>query len=67
MCKVDVSDNNIIELNNMDLYLRNYRETILKYNIENGKISQYVVLKTQKNLSNEFIFYYILNEKYSVL
>lgn len=50
MCKVDVSDNNIIELNNMDLYLRNYRETILKYNIENGKISQYVVLKTQKNI-----------------
>lgn len=68
MSEDNVFDNNndIEIINNTDLELKKYDEKVLRHNMEKGRISPYKVLKTQKNLSNEFIVYYILNEKYAV-
>jgi hypothetical protein len=61
------NNNNDIEIiNNIDLDFKKYNENVLKYNMEKGRISPYKVFKTQQNLSNEFIVYYILNEKYAI-
>lgn len=54
------------EIKNIDLLNNKYDENTLKFNMENGNLSPYMVLKYQINLSNEFIFEYILNEKYAV-
>lgn len=42
-----------------------YDEKILGFNMERGTITPYQVYRTQKNLSNEFIVEYILNENYA--
>ncbi len=55
-----------IEIKNIDLLDNKYDEQTLKYNMEKGNLSPYMVMKHQYNLSNEFIFEYILNEKYAV-
>ena len=55
---------NIIE--NKDLMFRQYDEYVLKFNIINKNITPYMILIHQKNLSNEFLFEYVLNEKYCV-
>lgn len=47
-----------------DLNLNQFDEKTLGLNIERGTITQYQVFRTQKNLSNEFIVEYILNEDY---
>jgi hypothetical protein len=59
-------ENKIKEIKNEDLIFSKYNEQILKYNMEQGKITPNMVLKHQKNLSNEFIFEYIINEKYAI-
>jgi len=41
-----------------------YDEKTLGFNIKRGTLTQYQVYRTQKNLSNEFIVDYILNEDY---
>lgn len=58
--------NNIKIIKNIDLNYNQYDEKTLSYNMDNGTICPYAVLKTQKDLSNEFIVEYILNEKYAV-
>ena len=50
-------------LNNIDLFKNQYVEKILIDNIEN--FSTYDIVRTQKNLSKEFILHYILNTKYN--
>ena len=47
--------------NNIDLFKNQYIEKILIDNIEN--FSTYDIVRTQKNLSKEFIRHYILNIK----
>jgi len=53
--------NNIIS--NIDLFNNLYSEDILKNNINN--LSTYDIVRTQKNLSKEFIIQYILNTDYN--
>jgi hypothetical protein len=53
--------NNIIS--NIDLFNNLYSEDILKNNINN--LSTYDIVRTQKNLSKEFINQYILNTDYN--
>lgn len=55
---------NIEKIENINLLSKYYSEDVLKHNMEHGTITPYMVLKYQKNLSNEFIFDYILNKKY---
>jgi len=62
----ELTQNDIKLIKNDNLYNNQYDEKTLSFNMENGTISPYLVLKTQKNLSNEFIVEYILNEKYAV-
>ena len=74
----EINDNNVINIENADnveikliddndlnSFLQ-YNEKTLGFNIERGTLSPYQVYRTQKNLSNEFIVEYILNEKYGV-
>jgi hypothetical protein len=56
----------IEKIENKDLLRNQYDEYILKFNMENRRITPYMVLNHQNNLSNEFIFDYILNEKYAI-
>ena len=63
---LESNQNNIKLISNIDLNNNKYDEKTLEYNMERGTIYPYTVLKTQKNLSNEFIVEYILNEKYAV-
>lgn len=58
------NDNKLIK--NSDLNLNQYDEKILSFNMKNGSITPYKVFSTQKNLSNEFIIEYILNEDYAI-
>lgn len=51
---------------NEDLNTTQYDENILCFNMERRTITPYNVFKTQKNLSNNFIVEYILNEDYAV-
>lgn len=60
------SQNDIKMITNIDLNYNQYDEKTLSYNMEKGTLCPYSVLKTQKDLSNEFIVEYILNEKYAV-
>jgi hypothetical protein len=68
------SNKKVIEYNNMDIKLIEnkdlnsiqYDEKILRFNMERGTLTPYKVFSTQKNLSNEFIIEYILNEDYAV-
>ena len=53
-----------LSITNMDLYSYQYDENTLILNMEN--LSPYSLLTTQKKLSNEFIFNFILNPKYYV-
>lgn len=72
----DKTNNNkkLIESNNVDIKLienkdlnsNQYDEKILRFNMERGTLTPYKVFTTQKNLSNEFILEYILNEDYAV-
>lgn len=62
----EISKNKIKLITNIDLNYNQYDEKTLSFNMEEGTISPYSVLKTQKDLSNEFIVEYILNEKYAV-
>ena len=55
---------NISKITNLDLYSNQYTEDILIYNMH--KLSPHSVLTTQNNLSNEFIYNYILNKKYVI-
>lgn len=55
------------KIENHYLIFEQYDEQTLKFNIELGKLSPYTVLTKQKNISNEFIFKYILNEKYCII
>ena len=50
-------------INNIDLFKNQYVEKILIDNIEN--FSTYDIVRTQRNLSKEFIRHYILNIKYN--
>lgn len=59
-------NNNIKIIENKDLLCNQYEEYILKFNMEQKRISPYIVLIHQNNLSNEFIFEYILNEDYAI-
>lgn len=68
-----LNDNNIKNIDNAEIKLIDdndlnssfqYDEKTLGLNIERGTITQYQVFRTQKNLSNEFIVEYILNEDY---
>lgn len=52
-----------IEIYNIDLYSNQYDENTLIHNI--NKLSLYSILKTQKNISNDFIANFIINPKYS--
>ena len=56
--------NNIIEITNLDLYNNQYNEQILIDNMH--KLSPHSIIKTQDNLSNNFIVKYILNKKYAI-
>jgi len=56
----------IEEINNEDLLFNQYDEQTLRINMKQGKITPNMVLRHQKKLSNEFIFEYILNEKYAI-
>jgi hypothetical protein len=55
--------NNNYKITNLDLYSNQYNEKILEQNIM--WLSQHTILTTQNNLSNEFIWKYILNSKYN--
>jgi len=59
-----INSNNNIEIKNLDLYSNQYCENILIYNI--NKLSPHSILTTQNNLSNHFIWNYILNTKYAI-
>ena len=59
-------DNKIEEIENKDLIFKQYDEKTLIFNIERCKLTPNMILIHQKNLSNEFIIEYILNEKYAV-
>ena len=61
-----MSNNDIKLIENKDLLFNQYDEKTLKYNMEKGTLSPYMVLTKQINLSNKFIFEYILNENYAV-
>ncbi len=52
-------------ITNDDLKKNQYSEDVLKNNID--RLFQCIIVKTQKNLSKEFIDEYILNEKYSAI
>lgn len=56
-------EQNIKIIRNIDLFFNKYSEDILKKSIEH--LSTYDIVRTQKNLSKEFIIYYILNTKYN--
>jgi len=56
----------IEQIENKDLMSNQYDEKTLIFNMELGKLTPNMVLIHQKKLSNEFIFKYILNEKYAV-
>lgn len=62
--KVDAIDENKFITNN-DLSTNQYSEKTLAFNMEKGTLTPYMVFKTQKNLSNEFIVEYILNDNYA--
>lgn len=61
----DNKDNDKIKLiEDSDLQNYNqYDEKTLVFNIERRALTPYKVFQTQKNLSNEFIIEYILNEE----
>lgn len=70
----DVNDENIENVENMEITLiddndlnsfSQYDEKTLGFNMEKGTLTPYQVYRTQKNLSNEFIVEYILNENYT--
>lgn len=52
-------------ITNNDLSTNQYSEKTLAFNMEKGTLTPYMVFKTQKNLSNEFIVEYILNDNYA--
>lgn len=51
------------QITNMDLYSNQYSEQVLISNIDN--LSQHTIFCTQKNLTNNFIWNYLLNSKYN--
>ncbi len=59
----DKLENDIIIIYDEDLYLTQYDEEILIHNIE--RLSQYSIFITQEELSNNFIWNYLLNTKYN--
>jgi hypothetical protein len=70
----EISNENIENTDNVEIKLINdddlnsffqYDEKTLGFNMERGTLSPYQVYRTQKNLSNEFIVEYILNENYA--
>lgn len=66
ICLEEENHNNIKLITNIDLKYNQYDEKTLSFNMEKGTICPNFILKTQKDLSNEFIVEYILNEKYAV-
>lgn len=58
-----ISDQNNNIISNIDLFNNLYSEDILKKSINN--LSTYDIVRTQKNLSKEFIIQYILNTNYN--
>lgn len=52
-----------MEITNSTLYDTQYSEEELINNI--GSLYQYIIVRTQKNLSKNFINMYILNSKYN--
>ncbi len=59
-------ENKIKQIKNEDLLSNQYDEQTLKFNMVQGNITPSIVLVYQNNLSNEFIFEYVLNEKYAI-
>ena len=64
ICNFIVQDNEIPNIESDDLENNQYSEEILIHNI--NKLFVSTILRTQKNLSIEFIDNFILNEKYQV-
>ena len=61
----DNAEIKLIDDNDLNSFYQ-YDEKTLGFNMERGTLSPYQVYRTQKNLSNEFIVEYILNENYGV-
>jgi len=59
----NTSENDIVIIYDEDLYSSQYDEEILIHNIE--RLSQYSIFITQEELSNNFIWNYLLNTKYN--
>ena len=61
----DNAEIKLIDDNDLNSFYQ-YDEKTLGFNMERGTLTPYQVYRTQKNLSNEFIVEYILNENYGV-
>jgi hypothetical protein len=60
----NINNDNVVKITNLDLYSNQYDEQILVHNM--CKLSPHSILTTQSNLSNNFIWNYVLNKKYHI-